>query len=298
MRPMLGAQGEAPSVLCYLCQSNYQPACISILAASRNLENTPFCSCKCSIDRSLPSLIFAHLSKHQIFRHAFTNPTKVSRIMFKGLHLLGLLSLVTSIAIPSDGDGVYPYPDDNNKPKPPPGPYATTIGSCPSAGYSTEEEFVAGYQSYCDNYISETSAHPIGQNNPLRATFNLTNADKSMSRWVYKISLKNAGKGETSDIDRATCKSKFQAFLDDNSGPNTGQDGGLGRSYCVVDGTGGDRKDGKIAQSGQGTVCMLGTGKTWINGLGMNKKVTMVFESYPRLDSTGGSSTDCGNILC
>jgi len=176
-------------------------------------------------------------------------------------------------------------------------------GSCASAKLPTEEQFVSGYTKVCDTFIEGYGMHQIKHGDPLRATITLNNADGSTSEWVYRISILNDKSSDRHDVDRMTCKNQFQQFLDGNKGLEGSQETGLGKTYCVVDGTGGDRlsADSKrltSASHGQGKVCMTGTGKTWISGLGSDGKAMMTFESYNRATGKPDDPADCGNILC
>ncbi|KAH3954921.1 hypothetical protein HBH98_036500 [Parastagonospora nodorum] len=176
-------------------------------------------------------------------------------------------------------------------------------GSCASAKLPTEEQFVSGYTKVCDTFIEGYSMHRIKHDDPLRATITLTNADGSTSEWVYRISIQNDKSSDRHDIDRTTCKNQFQEFLDGNKGLDGSQETGLGKTYCVVDGTGGDRIGTEpnrrpTANHGQGKVCMSGTGKTWISGLGSDGKAMMTFESYNRANGKPNDPSNCGTILC
>lgn len=83
------------------------------------------------------------------------------------------------------------------------------------------------------------------------ATYTLDNADGSKSQWVYQIRVQSTSASSAIKIQyyftsQDTCVKFFRKFLDTNEA------GGLSKSYCVVEGTGGE------ASSGQGTVCVLG----------------------------------------
>lgn len=173
----------------------------------------------------------------------------------------------------------------------------------PSAKLPTQEQFVSGYTKICDTYIEGYGMHRIKHDDLLRAIITLNNADGSTSEWVYRISIQNDKSSDRHDIDRTTCKKKFQQFLDGNKGLDGSQKTGLGKTYCVVDGTGGDREfeyplQLKIANNGQGKVCISGTGKTWMSGLGSDRKAMMTFESYNRATGKPDDPPGCGNILC
>jgi hypothetical protein len=60
----------------------------------------------------------------------------------------------------------------------------------------------------------------------------------------------------------------------------TDQAGGLGKAYCVVDGTGGD-KQGNEGMSGKGVVSVLG-GKIVLDNYGVYNEGALVFENYRR----------------
>ncbi|KAH5401275.1 hypothetical protein HBI23_217740 [Parastagonospora nodorum] len=132
-------------------------------------------------------------------------------------------------------------------------PSPTTSGFCPNRQPPTESQFTAGYQTFCSLYIA--SSPIISSAAPILATFNLGNTDGTNSQWVFKVSVESDGPDERYistlryKLNEKTCLDFFGRFL------NTRDAGGLGESYCVVEGSGSGGK------SGQGDVQVL-QGKT------------------------------------
>jgi hypothetical protein len=163
-------------------------------------------------------------------------------------------------------------------------------GSCPSKNYPTEEMFVRGYNQFCDSTLPSDRQNALSRGTPVVLTLDLSNADNSISHWVYKISVEadspNSPSTSNINLDAGMCKSQFQKFLD------TDEAGGLGGSYCVVDGTGGD-KVGVEGMSDEGVVSVLG-GKTVIKDLGQLKLARLEFASYRRHEGSGNDDKKGG----
>lgn len=149
-------------------------------------------------------------------------------------------------------------------------------GSCPDTNQPLEFQFIIGYNQFCSTYLAPgDDRHLIKYGVPLVATFDLGTPSGQTAKWVFKIE-----QGETSNtmelvpVDEATCKEQFRKFLE------TDDAGGLGKAYCVVDGTGGD-KNGKDEMAGQGIVSVLG-GKTSTTKEGNSNYWRLDFVSYRR----------------
>jgi hypothetical protein len=124
-------------------------------------------------------------------------------------------------------------------------------GSCTNKHLPTEEQYTIGYNSFCDTYLPAEKPTNIYDGTPLVATFDLTAYDGGIVKWIYKISALQIFGSSIYPVSRDMCKQRFAAVLDSNDA------GGLGKGYCVVDGTGGDAFGGQAGNegmSGQGQV--------------------------------------------
>ncbi|KAH7397347.1 hypothetical protein BKA66DRAFT_408695 [Pyrenochaeta sp. MPI-SDFR-AT-0127] len=125
-------------------------------------------------------------------------------------------------------------------------------GSCSTIHLPTEEQYTLGYETFCSTYLAPDKQHLLSKDNALVATLYLTAFDNTPLRWVYKVSLSDhtlplARYILTQDM----CIEAFRGVLETNDA------GGLGKGYCVVDGTGGD-KLGVEGMSGEGVVLVKG----------------------------------------
>lgn len=126
-------------------------------------------------------------------------------------------------------------------------------GSCPDTNHPLESQFIIGYNQFCENFVSQASSpHLVYWGKPIVATLDLGTPSGQVAKWVFKIEQTiNTNNALPTRIDEYTCKEEFHKFLDSDAA------GGLGKAYCVVDGTGGDKK-GKEEMAGQGIVSVLG----------------------------------------
>jgi hypothetical protein len=155
-------------------------------------------------------------------------------------------------------------------------------GTCASAAFPTEEQYTAGYEGFCNTYMPFDGYYPLIADQPIVATFNLTQADGGPVQWVYKIEITWARGAENKVptyplgkvVNKLICIDRFKALLDSEEAS------GSGFAYCVVEGTGGDK--GKIAQTGNGgTVCVLGGETTLqVTPYGYGQKIIVHFMSY------------------
>jgi len=129
-------------------------------------------------------------------------------------------------------------------------PSPSSSGFCPNRQSPTSAQFTAGYQQFCSLYTSHNPL--ISSTAPILATFTLLNTDATSSQWVFKISVESDGPDERYistlryKLNEHTCLDFFASFL------NSADAGGLGASYCVVEGSGsggkGDRGDLQVLQ--------------------------------------------------
>jgi hypothetical protein len=205
------------------------------------------------------------------------------------LYLLPLLPFITAIPL-----YIRPNTTTTMLPRALPQP-----GSCPDTSYPLESAFTNGYTQFCTTYVHTNPPTSLRQSDPLLATFDLPNPSGSIAKWVFRIqpttSMIDSYSYETTSEN---CIEYFSKFLE------TDEAGGLGKSYCVVDGTGGD-KIGNEGMSGQGVVSVLG-GSVEQKKLGPGGLGTLVFETYRR-GSRGAVGTarteedgkgECGARFC
>jgi hypothetical protein len=133
-------------------------------------------------------------------------------------------------------------------------------GSCTNHHLPTEEQYTIGWKSFCEKYRPSE----ISERDALDATYNLTAYDGKIIQWIYRIQdvhddkdiLGNQVTWDTLPYDPAKCSFYFDKILSDP------ESGGLGKSYCVVDGTGGDwfggGDGGRERMSGEGVVLVMG----------------------------------------
>ncbi|KAF2831681.1 hypothetical protein CC86DRAFT_281745, partial [Ophiobolus disseminans] len=104
----------------------------------------------------------------------------------------------------------------------------------------------------------------VREKDPVDATYDFTAYDGTVVKWVFKTSLEKKY-GIRYPIKNAKCPIYSDKML---SKP---ENGGLGKSYCVVDGTGGDfiggdnNAKGIERMSGGGAVLVMGsTEEPWM----------------------------------
>jgi hypothetical protein len=129
-------------------------------------------------------------------------------------------------------------------------------GSCPSRLFPTESAYYTALTQFCKTYLSDVPS-PIIETKPIVATFELPASDGSILKWVFQLSLTDSTPGLTQQwtVNASQCMRGFRDIFESSKA------GGLGKSYCVVDGTGGDGlgdNAGKEGMSGQGEVLILG----------------------------------------
>lgn len=175
-----------------------------------------------------------------------------------------------------------------SSPHPTISPRFVLLGSCPSAAQPTEEQFVIGYTDFCQNYVPPN--HKMDPAKPIVATYDLRNADNSMGKWVFRFrSRTDSPISEMLSVDPNTCLGMFKRWLD------TDDAGGLGKAYCVVDGTGGD-KVGTEGMSKEGKVAVLDSAVV-DKRLGMESQPYMELwaESY-RLPGARSAGAGCDSF--
>ena len=130
-------------------------------------------------------------------------------------------------------------------------------GSCKDLHLPTEADYTKGWQNFCSTYKPLT----IEERDPLDFTYNITAYDGKVIEWIYRIEdvHKDPFGGGAWDIlpyYPEKCGYYFDKILSDP------ENGGLGKSYCVVDGTGGDwfmeNQPGLKPMSGEGVVLVMG----------------------------------------
>lgn len=167
-------------------------------------------------------------------------------------HLLILLTnLLLSIAVQADVPG---------RPLVTSVPEAKLEGSCIKKEWPLESEHIAAYQKFCNNFVDDSiPEHIIRNTAPLMATYDAKNGAGTITKWVLEIICQwtnNTPYTANCNVSHKECMKRFGQFLDDVK-----IGGGLGKAYCVVDGTGGDfqkNKKGAENMSGQGTVLVWG----------------------------------------
>jgi hypothetical protein len=132
----------------------------------------------------------------------------------------------------------------------------TLPGSCPSRLFPTESAYYSALTQFCHTYLSDVPS-PIIEYEPIVATFDLPASDGTILKWVFRLSLTDSTPGLTQrwTVNTSQCMRGYRDIFE------TAKAGGLGKSYCVVDGTGGDGLGGQAGidgMSGQGEVLILG----------------------------------------
>ncbi|KAH9876667.1 hypothetical protein J1614_003799 [Plenodomus biglobosus] len=122
------------------------------------------------------------------------------------------------------------------------------IGTCPHRHLPTEDTYYTAMNTFCYHSIPPAGIN-IEPKEPLVNTIFLTAYDDKPISWVFRISTENnMGWGH---VTQERCFFHFESMLTSEYA------GGLGKAYCVMGGTGGD-KVGKEGMSGEGVVGLLG----------------------------------------
>jgi hypothetical protein len=210
----------------------------------------------CKVSPTESSLNF-YFKTSESSRHFHPTPapgyhtTIHSFIMYRSLHLFALLPLflTPTLALPRPEKGVPTY-----KPE----------GSCPSHAFPTEEQYRWGWNDFCTRFYpaanranADNTSLTLWEDFPMVATYGLPAYDGSMVQWVYRVQdvYEKDDKNDRLPYHPDNCKHYFNKLVDDP------QYGGLGVSYCVVDGTGGDWFGGVRGverMSGEGVVLVMG----------------------------------------
>jgi hypothetical protein len=151
-------------------------------------------------------------------------------------------------------------------------------GSCTNKHLPTEEQYTIGYKSFCDTYLPADKPTNIYDGTPLVATFDLIAYDGGIVKWIYKISVIQLSGSSIYPVSRDMCKQQFAAVFDSDAA------GGLGKGYCVVDGTGGDAFGGQAGNegmSGQGQV-LIQSGNIYVGEFRTGRGT---FETRQRADN-------------
>ncbi|KAI8931737.1 hypothetical protein NX059_011380 [Plenodomus lindquistii] len=123
-------------------------------------------------------------------------------------------------------------------------------GTCPHRHLPTEDTYTTMYNQFCWSSVPEEGAN-IGENVNFERTFTVQSYYKKPIKWVFRMTCElrtNAVDWHT--ISQKECAYAFESMLTSEYA------GGLGKAYCVMGGTGGDKK-GKEGMSGEGVVGML-----------------------------------------
>ncbi|KAF2848664.1 hypothetical protein T440DRAFT_509303 [Plenodomus tracheiphilus IPT5] len=124
---------------------------------------------------------------------------------------------------------------------------APLIGTCPHRHLPTEDSYYTALHAFCRTTIP-TSGIKITPGKPLVNTIFLTAYDDKPISWVFRVSVeKNMG---FAHLTQDRCFYHFESMLTSDYA------GGLGKAYCVMGGTGGD-KVGKVGMSGEGVVGVM-----------------------------------------
>ncbi|CBX96314.1 hypothetical protein IAQ61_001486 [Plenodomus lingam] len=163
------------------------------------------------------------------------------------LSFFTLFSLVS--LLPFSFSSPIQSPSNLTQPTTPLSPRANPLpGTCPHRHLPTESSYYSAIHAFCDAALKPKGSN-IHPNNPITMTVFLTAFDNKPISWVFKISTRNSmGWGH---VTREKCFYKFESMLTSEYA------GGLGKAYCVMDGTGGD-KVGREGMSGEGVVGVMG----------------------------------------
>lgn len=131
-----------------------------------------------------------------------------------------------------------------------------TGGSCTNLTRPTEEQYIAGYNTFCDAFIKDDVEQlsdgkwmrgtRINAGVPLVGTAILTAYDNTTIQWVYILGYDSASRSMRY-ITHANCIAIFDGLLNGFPAnfllpspryPPMVGGGKLGRDYCVVDGSG------------------------------------------------------------
>ncbi|KAH8707512.1 hypothetical protein GQ44DRAFT_777344 [Phaeosphaeriaceae sp. PMI808] len=130
-------------------------------------------------------------------------------------------------------------------------------GTCPSTNLPTEAQYTIAYNQFCTTYFpAPPESTTIKYSHDIVATFQLKTHDNSIAPWIFKVEATQVSIIPLT-VDQVSCKAAFKEVVEGLPEGGWGPGLGLGKSYCVVAGTGGDLV-GTEGMSGQGNVGILG----------------------------------------